>query len=246
MIGSPAFARAPTSPLAMAILAVVVAAVVVVACLVLQGTSLSSTGSASGPDTLDGAVAASSNILASVAGGPWHLTSAVGLGYRAPWTLDANRLKTECTPISGSYANATYPAGSGNYTEGQAGVWVLSFAAPNASSGILWVVVGFGSATEIGVVAASGVCAEDSSFLGTVVDSSVAMEQVLATSNGTRYAHMFSLANATYALGPGVPPVWTIHLSACTQVVSGPGTLDSSVWALNGTIQDPPRVPSIC
>lgn len=231
----------------MSIFAGVVAVVVVVACIALEGPAASRTGSASGPDTLDEAMAASSNVLASVPGGPWHLTSAVGLGYRAPWSLDANRLKQLCTTISGAFANATYPAGSGNYTEGLAGIWILSFAAASASSGVLWVAVGYGSATEIGLTEVSGSCTADSGpALGTIVDSSVAMGNVLATSNGTRFVHQFSLANVTYALGPGLPPVWSIHINACTLVASGPGTLDSSVWAVNGTIQSAPRTTTTC
>jgi len=248
--GSSRAAQFTTSPRGISIVAGIVAVVIVAVFVILQGVgSLSSggAGSASHPATFMEALQSASSTVASVSGGPWSLTSAVGVAYTVPWSLDAFRLSHQCTAISGTFQNATYPAGSGNYTGGQAGVWVLSFAGPAPSGGVLFVVVGYGSATEIGIVSASGSCRGYYGIpVGNVVDSSVAMEKVLVTTNGSRFAQMFPRSNATYFIGPEVPPVWTISLSPCADIVRGAGAVESTIWAVNGTIQSPPQAPTVC
>jgi hypothetical protein len=236
-------------PKGWSVIAGVAVALTVAVFVIFQGFGLFAGSSANGPrpDTLSQALQSASSTLSYAPGGPWSLTSAVGVAYTVSWTLDASHLANQCSTISGTFANATYPAGSGNYSQGQADIWVLSFAGPAASSGILWIAVGYGTATEIGVVSVSSQCSQYSGPpLGTVLDSSVAMEKVLATTNGSRFAEMFSRANVTYVLGPGSPPLWTIHLSPCGPIVAGPGVLTSSVSASNGTIQTLPRAPTAC
>lgn len=248
--GSPGLTTPPTSRRRLYTLAGVITAVIVATLVALYGAGLftgGAAGGAAGPDTLNGALGAATGVLASVPGGPWHLTSAVGVAYTVPWSLDGSLLAHECSIISGTWDNATYHAGSGNYSGGEAGIWVLSFSGPTTTSGILWVLVGYGVVAQFAVVAVSGTCSEYSGpSLGTVIDSSVAMEKVLATANGSRFAGMFPQANVTYALGPGSPPVWTIHFSPCGAFVAGPESVSSSVWALNGTVQDPPHAPVAC
>jgi hypothetical protein len=224
--------------------------VVVAVLVIFQGIGLVTTGgsgSSARPVTLAEALQSTSNTVTSVAGGPWVLTSAVGVAYDVSWSLDGSLLATECSIISGSWSNATYPAGSGNYSHGQAGIWVLSFAGRTVSSGVLWVLVSYGTAAQVAVVSVSGMCSEYAGQgLGTVVDSSVAMDKVLATANGSRFAEMFPRANVTYALGPGVPPIWTLGFDACGPYAGGLGAMTSSVWASNGTLEKPPSAPVLC
>lgn len=248
--GSPGITRPPTSRRRLSTLAGVIAAVIVATLVALYGAGLFAGGGAkgaTGPGTLNEALGAATGVLTSVPGGPWHLTSAVGVAYTVSWSLDGSRLADQCSIISGTWDNATYPAGSGNYSGGQAGIWVLSFSGPTTTSGILWVLVSYGVVAQFAVVAASGACSEYfGPSLGTVIDSSVAMGKVLTTANGSRFARMFPQTNVTYALGPGSPPVWTIHFSPCGAFVEGPGSVTSSVWASNGTVQDPPNAPVAC
>lgn len=224
--------------------------VVVASFVVLQGFGVfasGGTGSAPHAETLTEALATASSVEAAVPGGPWHLTSAVGVAYSIPWSLDGSLLADRCSVTSGGWANATYPAGSGNYSLGEAGIWVLSFSGMSAANGVLWVLVNSGAAAQDAVVSVSGACSEYyGPSLGTVVDSSVAVERVLATTNGSRFAEMFPRANVTYALGPATPAVWSIHFSPCGAYVEGPGSVSSSVWALNGTVDASPSAPEAC
>jgi hypothetical protein len=232
------------------VIAGVATASVVAVFVILQGFGLIATGgsgSTARPVTLAEALQSASTTVTSVPGGPWVLTSAVGVAYSVSWSLNGSRLADQCSILYGSWSNASYRAGSGNYSHGQAGIWVLSFVGRAISSGILWVLVSYGTATQVAVVSASGMCSEYAGpALGTVVDSSVAMNKVLATANGSRFVEMFPRANVTYALGPGAPPIWTLELNACGSYAGGAGMVTSSVWASNGTLEKLPSAPVSC
>lgn len=227
-----------------------VVALVVVVFVILQGFGLFATrssGNMARPLTFGEALESASSSVRSAPGGPWALTSAVGVAYTVPWSLDGSRLADQCSITYGSWSNATYPEGPGNYSSGRAGIWILSFAGPAVSSGILWVLVSNGTATQVAVTSAAGACLEYAGPpLGTVVDSSVAINEVLATANGSRFAEMFPRANVTYALGPATPPIWTLGLKACGSLAGGGGVATSSVWASNGTLEKPPSAPLSC
>jgi hypothetical protein len=223
--------------------AIVTVAIVVLLVVLVGGSP--GPGTTSAPSTFSQAAGDARAVTASVSGGPWNLSSAYGISVTVPFVLNNTLLSLGCNVTSGNFGVDSYPSGSGAYSDGQATVWILSFVSTGAGGGMLWVQVVNGAATELGVTNNSGRCATTGlPGLGPVIDSSVAMEKILATPNGTRFAQAFPKANATYSIGYGPNPTWIISLNGCGRYMAGPGTLLASVWALNGTIQNAPREPA--
>jgi hypothetical protein len=223
--------------------AVIVVAIVILLVVLVGGSP--GPGATSAPSTFSQAAGDARAVAASLSGGPWNLSSAYGVSMTVPFALNNTLLSRGCNVTSGTFGVDSYPSGSGTYSDGQATVWILSFVSTGAGGGMLWVQVVNGAATELGVTNNSGRCATaGASGLGPVVDSSFAMEKILATPNGTRFAQAFPRANATYSISYGTDPTWVISLNGCGRYMVGPGTLLASVWALNGTIQNAPREPA--
>lgn len=220
------------------------AVLIVVLLVVLVGGSLSPAGQ-SGPTTFSESAADAGGIVSSVPNGPWVLTGALGMGVTVPFALNNSIAAEGCNVTSGSFGTSTYPSGDGAYSGGQATVWILSYVTANPSAGTLYVQVINGAASEMGVVT-GGKCVGNSALeVGTVVDSSAAMQAVLSTTNGSRFVQAFPRANATLSLTTGPESTWIISLNGCGRYYLGPGTLLASVWAANGTIQNSPREPAV-
>lgn len=199
----------------------------------------------SGPTTFSESVSDATVIIGSVPNGPWSLTGAVGLGVTVPFTLNNSIAALGCNVTSGSFGMNTYPNGPGAYSGGQATVWILSYVTGSPSAGTLYVQVVNGTASKMGTVSGGKCTGNSAAEVGTVIDSSKAMQEVLSTTNGTRFVQAFSRANATLSLSAGADATWTISLNGCGRYVLGPGTLLASVWASNGTMQNPPREPAV-
>jgi hypothetical protein len=229
--------------LALVVGAIIAAAIVIL--LVVLGGGSPGPGTIPAPSTFSQAAGEAQSVIASVSGGPWNLSSAYGISATVPFMLNNTDLVLGCNVTGGNFGVDSYPSGSGAYSGGQATVWILSYVSTGAGGGTLWVQVVNGVATELGVTNNSGRCATTGvPGLGPVIDSSVAVEKILATPNGTRFSQAFPKANATYSIGGWPNPTWIISLNGCGRYVAGPGTLLASVWASNATIQNAPREPT--
>lgn len=220
------------------------AVLIVVLLVVLVGGFRSPTMQGS-PTTFSESVSDARAIVGAVPSGPWDLTGAFGDGVTVPFTVNNSIAALGCNVTSGSFGLDTYPGGDGAYSGGQATVWILSYMTAKPDTGILYVQVINGAASEMGVVTGGKCVGGGGSEVGAVVDSSAAIRTVLSTTNGSRFAQAFPRANATYSLNAGPDPTWTISLNGCGRYVLGPGTLLASVWAENGTIQNSPREPAV-
>lgn len=207
------------------------------------------TSSSSGPDTESQAVGAASGILGSTPGGPWSLSDASGNAFVPPWSVNwSSQESGPCGFHGGAIGNVSLGPYSGAYSSGVAVTWELIFVGPTNSSGALGIVVEDGNARLLGIASLVGSCAGRYVSIGVpVVDSSIAMKDVLATANGTRFAQVFSRANVTYTLSPGSPGAfWDVDLNGCGLYLLGAGTILSQVWASNGTVDVAPHTPTTC
>ncbi len=237
--------------------AVAVATVVVFSVLaagLVPGVGPFPSGGSLAPDTTAaGAVLMAQGIAAGAPGGPWSLAAVSGWAFTTQAFFDENPFCIgNLTPVGGTLQNASMGPYSGDYRTGIAVLWFLTYSSPVAGGGNLVVQVDNGVAQEVGVVP-QGCYGSAAVFspLGPVIDSSVAVEAALLTPNGTRYSSMFQEANATYDLdSTGYGPVWWVFLSACPnedRVAPGQfGELSASVWAANGTVDQPPQIPVSC
>ena len=86
--------------------------------------------------------------------------------------------------------------------------------------------------------------------VGYVLDSSVAAQTILDTTNGSRFASNYPAANASYILTGGPPgPQWRIDFSNCAVVIassSQTATLAATLWAQNATFAVAPEGPLAC
>jgi hypothetical protein len=233
-----------------AVLAVAVVVILLVSGLI-PGVRLfgSGTSSSAGPDTESQAVTAASGILGSTPGGPWSLSEAGGNAFIPSWPVNWSFLAAgPCGFHGGELGNVSLGPYSGAYASGVAVTWGLTFVGPTNSSGALGIIVENGDARLLGIASLVGSCAGQHVPIGApVVDSSIAMKDVLDTTNGTRFAEMFSRANVTYALSPGSPgPFWDVYLNGCGLYRVGAGTILSQVWASNGSVDIAPRAPTSC
>jgi len=162
-----------------------------------------------------------------------------------PFALNNSIAALGCNVTHGSFGVNNYPAGSGIYSGGQATVWIFSYGSADPAAGTLWVQVVNGTASELGMANGGKCVGYADAGLGTAIDSSTAMHAILTTTNGGRFEKVFPSANATYTLNPGPNPTWVVTLNGCGRSLFGPGTLLASVWASNGTIQNPPREPPV-
>jgi hypothetical protein len=212
------------------------------------------------PVTESQAVLAAGAVVTLTPGGPWSLfwadgnANTLGSIYFNETEFNEN---SSCALTGGIVQNAPMGPYSGDYAPGAAALWILQYSSPVNNGSLLVVQVEEGVASKVGTISGSG-CLSYSQIgsIGSVIDSSVAMRDVLSTPNGSRFAALYSRGNSTLILGsptgdtaqPG-PPVWDIWLDACaTPPDHGafPGTFFGSVWAANGTIQDEPRGPPYC
>lgn len=220
------------------------AVLIVILLVVLVGGSRSPTTHSS-PTTFSESLGDANAIVSAVPNGPWYLTGAFGQGVTVPFSLNMSGAALSCNVTSGSFGRDNYPAGDGIYSGGQATVWILSYETPNPVTGTLYVQVIDGAASEMGTVTGGKCVGGHGEGLGTVVDSSAAIQTVLSTTNGSRFAQAFPRANATFSLSVGTDSTWIISLNGCGKYVLGPGTLYASVWAANGTLQNSPREPAV-
>lgn len=195
-------------------------------------------------DTEGQAVAAAQPILKGIPGGPWNLSHAEGYAatnsssfpFHPPTTCGASLNTTNATdgPYSGAYAS------------GEAVLWLLMFASSNTPGSTVGIEVDQGVATDLGTDRAGCAWLSPVGVLGPVVDSSAAVEAVLATLNGTRFESMFTHADVRYILDYSASPQWDIVMNGCSGLFDSPGTLSATVWAGNGTIAGPVYGPSAC
>jgi len=220
--------------------AIVVVGIVLLASGIVPGFGPSSKATSPTLDTEAQAVAAAHGITSSVAGGPWSLSFAQGLAFTVPVT-DRFPVVHNCTANGTTTVNASAGPFPGDYSAGVAVLWVLGYSSPTTESGGLQVEVEDGVASDLGV---GPVCSGSGSIppLGSVIDSSTAVQSVLATTNGSLFLRDASRANVSLLLAnDGSSPVWDIQFGACDYLTIGPGLLLASVWAVNGTIDQAPR-----
>lgn len=243
-VGShPTGSRPRVSKTLLAVLAVSVVVVVVLGVVLwIRVVPSVSTG---GPVSFAGAVRAASGVLDSGSWSGWNISGAEGISVTVPFSLNNSLMVLGCNVTSGAFGPTNYPAGDGNYSSGATTLWILSYLPPHEPGSTLWIQVVNGRASELGAAEGGKCSGYGGNGVGDVVDSSVAMQSILATVNGTRFGQTFPTANETLSLGPGSSPTWTVSLNACGRYVEGPGALLASVWALNGTIQNPPREPAV-
>jgi len=196
-------------------------------------------------------------------GGPWQLASAEGFAFTNPNTfqLGAFGQTLSCSPTNASSWIVPDGPSSGDFRTGGAILWLLMYASLAPGGLSLLLDVRSGSAELVGRMPHFCLPGGGGFSLGMTLDSSVAMNSVLTTANGTRYSANFATSNVLLQLEPGsFGAIWLVYLSACNdefwQPAPGgppngpgptpPGVLFSAVSATNGTVLEQPLKTTSC
>jgi hypothetical protein len=229
-----------------ATLAVAVVIVLLVAGWV-PGVNRFPPGRVVGPVTEGEAAQVAQTLAHGVPGGPWSLVNAIGWSYTYGFQAnDSGFTPSNCLLQGGAFRNLSYGPYSGNYWTGDAVLWLLWYNATGPTDGELLVAVENGTAIEVGAAYGPN-CRAVGPASGTLVDTSVAVRAVLGTPNGSRFAASFATANVTlWLLGSPLPPYWLVDFGACDGFNPHEGTIIATVWAENGTIDQPPSSWGAC
>lgn len=121
--------------------------VVVIVALLATGRLSNGGNETGGAIASDAALRIAISYASTVAGGPWNLTSVLGVDLSLAHTVSViglvGRLNPDCT-VNGAL-NFTIPAYSGNYSDGDFEAWELSF---ENASGMLYVAVVHGQVAD--------------------------------------------------------------------------------------------------
>lgn len=234
----------------------------IVAAGVVPGVAPFPSGGAVGPDAVTAwqAVTLAEGVLALTPGGPWRLASAEGYDYATAYNFDMNTYagQLSCSPTGGIPDLVSDGPFSGNWRSGDAVLWILLYASEVPGNPPLVVQVHQGVAQEVGKLPPNCFPLAVHFTLGPVLDSAVAADAILSSSNGSRYASSFSAFNVSFLLVPDAPGAsWLVSFSACFPYfwwgpvpgfpsVPPNGMLAAAVSASDGTFELAPIVTGAC
>lgn len=257
-----------TEPLVPALLIVALSVAVVIGLTVDGIVPAVAPGTTSGSvevTTFYQAVSLSARFADHVPGGPWLLVDAGGFAWTYPVNVTGGGFGTtgSCAPVGGNVPLNQVPAYSGDYSSGAATFWDLSYVSPSNASGVLDIAVMDGAASEVGVVPDAHGCTAIYNYLrqfgliyanlqyyldpdsGDIIDSSSAVQAMIATPTGTDFEADLPTGNLSAELVVGSQgPIWALQIDAgaCSSGTGRWSTLLGDVFATNGTIAVAPSV----
>jgi len=224
---------------------VIVAAVVVAAAALAVVVLSSSTGAGGAPGITESsstALASAQSLITAEPGGPWHELEVAGIDFTSGYSNDTPPSSQDNCSVS-QFTGVSYPAFTGNYSNGLLSTWVVGFANAAGSSEVFVLVQGGTArvAEQVGGPNCNFGSVAAAALPSSLVSSAQAAQALLSTSNFSTFVRANPSANAEYfvfpfgaLLGQNSGLAWTVVYTTCSILDPSTGPAEGS--SVSGTV----------